>query len=490
MKLYGEVNVEPGVENSAEDLTFKSSKSSAHHHHITVNDAAGKFQQKKVPNYKASPSILVKFLSNQLLNIKFNFFQARPLLWSGALALTAVASATLGASVALMVPLSPFIAVGNQAQAKKDIWSQGFHYGLSRPVNILVMGIDRVPNVPHDSPQIFTGRSDTMLLLRLDPRDHSVQMLSIPRDTRVDFPGMSIAKINQANADGGAILAAQVVSHTLNNVPIDRYVRVTTGAFRELVDLVGGVDVFVPEPMSYDDNTQNLHIDLAPGWQTLNAEQAEQFARFRNHHNGDIGRVQRQQALLKSLRQRLQTPAMVPRLPQLIRVLSKYIDTNLSLEETLALGAFGLSLHQDNFKMVLLPGRFSTPREFPASYWIMDSIGKERIMRDYFGQELTHTSFAVNPSVNELRIAIQNTTGQPRINRQVIKFLRSKGFYNVYLVNDWSDSQQQTQIIAQQGDVKAAIALKNILGLGKIEASSIGDIKSDITIRVGKDWRL
>ena len=482
--------MEQGVKNSAEDLKIKSSKGSANHHRQTVNDAADKFQKKKAPNSQASLSRLVRIFSQQLLDKKFNFFTVRSLLWSGAFALTGVTSATLGATVALMVPLSPFIAVTNQGQAKKDLWSESFHYGLSRPVNILVMGIDRVLDVPDDSRQIFRGRSDTMLLLRLDPSDRSVKMLSIPRDTRVDFPGMSIPKINQANADGGATLAARVVHHTLNNVPIDRYVRVTTGAFRELVDLVGGVDVFVPERMSYQDNTQNLHIDLAPGWQTLNGEKAEQFARFRNHNNGDIGRVQRQQALLKSLRARLQTPAMVPRLPKLIRVLSKYIDSNLSLEETLALGTFGLTLQQDNFKMVLLPGRFSNPREYSASYWIMDSMGKDRIMRDYFAQESTHTLLAANPSANELRIAIQNTTDQPRINQEVIKFLRSKGFYNVYLVNDWSESQQQTQIIAQQGDVKAAIALKNILGLGKIEASSIGDLKSDITIRVGQDWHL
>jgi len=489
MKLYGEVNVEQGVKNSAADLKVKSSKRSPNLHRKTVNDDPSKFYEKKTPN-PAAWTRLATILSHQLPGVKFSLPKASSLLWSGALVLTAVGAATVGATVALMVPLSPFIALSNQAQPKKEIWSQGFHYGLSRPVNILVMGIDRVLDVSDDSRQIFRGRSDTMLLLRLDPSDHSVQMLSIPRDTRVDFPGMSIPKINQANADGGATLAAQVVNHTLNNVPIDRYVRVTTGAFRELVDLVGGVDVFVPEPMSYHDNTQNLHIDLAPGWQTLNGEKAEQFARFRNHNNGDIGRVQRQQALLKSLRARLQTPAMVPRLPKLIRVLSKYIDTNLSLEETLALGTFGLTLQQDNFKMVLLPGRFSTSREFSASYWIMDSVGKDRIMRDYFGQELTHTLLAANPSANQLRIAIQNSTGQARLNQKVIEFLRSKGFYNVYLVNDWSESQQQTQIIAQQGDLKAAIALKNILGLGKIEASSIGDIKSDITIRVGQDWHL
>ena len=165
--------MEQGVKNSAEDLKIKSSKGSANHHRQTVNDAADKFQKKKAPNSQASLSRLVRIFSQQLLDKKFNFFTVRSLLWSGAFALTGVTSATLGATVALMVPLSPFIAVTNQGQAKKDLWSESFHYGLSRPVNILVMGIDRVLDVPDDSRQIFRGRSDTMLLLRLDPSDRS-----------------------------------------------------------------------------------------------------------------------------------------------------------------------------------------------------------------------------------------------------------------------------------------------------------------------------
>jgi len=410
-------------------------------------------------------------------------------LWSAAFALTATISAALGATLALVTPLSPFIAPLTQGVGpKSDLWRQGFQYKLSRPVNILVLGIDRVPDAPKNSTQVFAGRSDTMLLLRLDPRDKSVRILSIPRDTQVEIPGVGIEKINDANEEGGPALTARVVSRTLNNVPIDRYLRLTTDAFRELVDLVGGIEVFVPYPMKYIDVTQNLKIDLDKGWQTLNGDQAEQFARFRKDQYGDIGRVQRQQTLLKALRQRLVNPAVLPRLPQAIRVMQQYVDTNLSLEEMLALVGFGLKLEPDDFKMVLLPGRFSAPKEYVASYWIMDPAGRDRVIREYFQQNPDGNTTDTSPAPDVLRIALQNSTSEPELSHRVARYLAEKGFHNVYIVQDWSDNLSQTQIIVQQGDLAAAATLKKVLGIGKIEPSSTGDIESDLTIRLGQDW--
>lgn len=410
-------------------------------------------------------------------------------LWSAAFILTATVSATLGATVALFTPLSPLIVPQNFVLgAKANSWRQAFKYDLARPVNILVMGIDRVPDSPKNSPDVFTGRSDTMLLLRLDPTEESVTMLSIPRDTQVELPGVGLAKINDANVEGGAALAARVVSRTLNDVPVDRYVRVTTDAFRELIDLVGGVEVFVPYPMEYEDVTQDLYIDLEPGWQTLNGDQAEQFARFRKDNYGDIGRVQRQQMLLKALRQRLLSPKVLPRLPQIIRVMQQYIDTNLSLEEMLALVGFGLDLDKDDFQMVLLPGRFSNPEEYVASYWIMDAAGRDRVMQQYFQQSFDWSSSEIRRSPQRLRIAVQNATDEPRLAHKVARYLAKNDFYNVYIVEDWPDQIHETQIIVQQGDLKAAGTLKRVLQLGHVEASSTGDIESDLTIRVGEDW--
>jgi polyisoprenyl-teichoic acid--peptidoglycan teichoic acid transferase len=74
------------------------------------------------------------------------------------------------------------------------------------------------------------------------------------------------------------------------------------------------------------------------------------------------------------------------------------------------------------------------------------------------------------------------------VTNQVIRYLAEKNFRNVYVVQDWPSQQRQTQIIVQQGDLGAATTLKKVLGLGQLEASSTGDIKSDLTIRVGEDW--
>ena len=410
------------------------------------------------------------------------------------LALVAVAalSTAIGITVALFLPLPTGIA-SNQKGAHSSsgsLWQSGFQYQVGRPVNVLVMGIDRVPGAKAGSKELFNGRSDTMLLLRVDPTDESVKLLSVPRDTQVTIPTVGVTKINDANVRGGPELAAQTVSGVLSGIAIDRYVRVDTEAFRELVDLLGGVEVYVPEAMSYVDKTQKLTINLSAGLQTLNGDQAEQFARFRHDAYGDIGRVQRQQTLLKALLKRLTNPTVIPRLPGLVAGMQKYIDTNLSLEEMLALTGAGRKLSQGNFKMVMLPGRFSTPTEFNASYWIMNPEGRDRVLKQYFNLDPTVTTTAQLRSASDLKIAIQNASSKTDAATQLRRYLIKRGFANVYLASDWSDKQSQTQIIAQQGDLTNAETLKSLLGIGRVEADSTGDLESDLTIRLGDDWTM
>jgi polyisoprenyl-teichoic acid--peptidoglycan teichoic acid transferase len=408
------------------------------------------------------------------------------------LALVAVAafSTAIGVTAAMMLPLpTGFASSQKGAQSSdSDRWQSGFQYEVGRPVNILVMGIDRVPGAKAGSKELFDGRSDTMLMLRVDPTDNSVKLLSVPRDTQVSLPNVGVTKINDANVRGGAELAARTVSGVLNGIAIDRYVRVDTEAFRELVDQLGGVEVYVPQAMSYVDKTQKLTINLAAGLQTLNGDQAEQFARFRHDAYGDIGRVQRQQTLLKALLKRVTNPAVIPRLPGLVSAMQKYIDTNLSLEEMLALTGAGRQLSQGNFKMVMLPGRFSSPTEFNASYWIMNPHGRDRVMKQYFNIDPIVATSDQTRSANDLKIAIQNASSKPDAAEQLRRYLVKRGFSNIYIASDWSDKQKETQIIAQQGDLSNADSLKGLLGVGRVEADSTGDLESDLTIRVGDDW--
>ncbi len=416
---------------------------------------------------------------------------ARWLFWGFTFTLTATVSATLGAVIALVTPLSGMLASPQDGQqiVLRDLLQKGLRYQVTRPVNVLVMGIDEVLDLPARAPSsaVLSGRSDTMLLVRIDPESEAVNVLSIPRDTQIEIPGMGVTKVNHANVLGGPGLAARVVSRNLNNVPVDRYIRFNTKAFRELVDLLGGVEVFVPKDMQYVDQTQGLEIDLAQGWQTLNGDQAEQFARFRNDAYGDIGRVQRQQQIIRALRDRLTSPAVLPRLPQAIQLIQKYIDTNLTLEEMLALVGFGLELDQEDFRMVLLPGRFSEAEEFVASYWIVDYPSSDRVMQEYF-KVGSVAMVKQERSLNRLRIAIQNASSEPHLGYEVETYLRDQGFDDVYVVQDWPDSQRRTEIIAQRGDLRGANLMESVLGLGQVVSASTGDLDSDLTIRVGDDW--
>ncbi|MDX2256178.1 MAG: LCP family protein [Pseudanabaenaceae cyanobacterium bins.39] len=281
-------------------------------------------------------------------------------------------SISAGAMLGRVIPINSIDWVGLISGRKpEEVLLESIGGKLEQPYQILVMGVDRVLDFPMGSPESFNGRSDSMLLVRLDPKSHKVTILSIPRDTQVPIPNYGVTKINAANVYGGANLAEQVVSETLNGVKIDRYVRVDTAGLSTLVDALGGIEVNVPKAMKYVDNTQKLYIDLAPGVQILNGKQAEGFARFRHDEDGDIGRIKRQQILLKALKQRIANPSVVLHLPSLVSAMQQHIDSSLSFDEMLAIATFAMTLKPDSINLSSLQGRPSYPNEFRYSYWIV-----------------------------------------------------------------------------------------------------------------------
>jgi len=420
---------------------------------------------------------------------------SKKLFWRLSYATCAVLAASVGIATSLWLPLpSPSIAGENGEEILKE---GGLLRPLARPVNILLMGIDEVPEVEPGSEESFAGRSDTMLLLNLNPSNEQVSVLSIPRDTQVEIPGYGRTKVNHANWMGGPALAREVVAHNFNEIEVDRYLRVNTGAFRAIIDAIGGVRVFVPKDMYYVDNTQGLEIDLKEGWQTLDGDEAEQFARFRNDAYGDIGRVQRQQTLLKALRKRFTNPTIVARLPQLLNIAQDYTDTNLNGDEMMALIRFGLQLEPEEMQMVMLPGRASEYGEFNSSYWIMDEAKRDDILASYFDVEPqsrwarddgSWDNVSSSQSPYDVAIAVQNASDRADQAYYMADYLRELGFNSVYVVSDWPDVLEETSIIVQQGDLQAAKLVERRLSLGQIESASTGDLESELTIRVGRDW--
>ncbi|WP_103125206.1 LCP family protein [Nostoc cycadae] len=439
----------------------------------------------------------VSAIPNELYD-RLGLSMPRWLLWILTVVMGVILSGLLVSTLALWTPLWSNLDksdeelgfAGKEEQKVPlpgELWSKISQYQLSRPMNILIMGIEPVNGAVDGSPESFAGKSDTMLLVRLNPSDKSIRVLSVPRDTMIAIPEKGLTKLSDANPQGGPVLAARVVSRTLNNAPIDRYIRISTSGLRQLVDQLGGIEVFVPKAMEYHDSTSQLNINLVSGWQTLNGEQAEQFARFREDGLGDLPRVQRQQALMAALIQRLNSPTVVPKLPQLTRIMRKYFDTNLKIEEMMALVNFSVNVDRDNFQMTTVPGTFSRFSKDPNSYWL-NMTGQQNLLNNYVGVDVPGLKPDTRP-VSNLKIAIQNASNQPQVTEKVIAYLKEKGFKNIYTVSDWPDSQRQTQIIVQRGSRQPGIDLQKVLGLGQIEVSTSGDLESDITIRIGKDWK-
>ena len=176
-------------------------------------------------------------------------------------------------------------------------------------------------------------RTDTIIIAHLDANDHTVALLSIPRDTPVATGNGGLMKINSVYAGGGADgmqrLAARL--NALLGFPVDGYVLVDLEAFKKTVDLVGGVDFDVPQDMNYEDASQNLYIHLQKGMQHLDGEQAMGLVRFRKGYaSQDIQRTQVQQQFLKALAKQCLSVSSLTKVKEFADIFAEYVTTNLT----------------------------------------------------------------------------------------------------------------------------------------------------------------
>lgn len=238
---------------------------------------------------------------------------------------------------------------------------------MPRKQNILLLGVDS--NGSQTDPWKGT-RSDTIVLLNIDPKTHSVNAISVPRDSKVYLPNdFGVQKINAAHAFGGVNLTKQTVEETLG-VKVDRYFVVSDEAVKQLVDTLGGVPIYVEKRMNYDDFSGKLHVHLDKGVHILNGKEAVGYLRFRHDGLGDIGRTQRQQWFLKGLLEKIQTPQSISKIPAMVNIAQKYVKTDLSLYEMSQYAALAKSFDTSKIEVATLPG--SPNKKGSISYWILD----------------------------------------------------------------------------------------------------------------------
>jgi LCP family protein required for cell wall assembly len=227
--------------------------------------------------------------------------------------------------------------------------------------NILLMGIDRRPGEP------FISRTDTMMLMSIDPETNRAAILSIPRDLYVVLPGRGRDRINTAfvygstgnNPAGGALLAMQTIEYNLG-VPVDHYVLVDFSAVIKGIDAIGGIDVYVPttinDPSFPDMNYGFDPLFIPAGQQHFNGLTALQYARTR-HQDNDFYRARRQQQVVLAVRDKVLSMGigdLLRQAPFLYQQVSEGIRTDLSLQEIVELVRAASDIPGENIRNEVL----------------------------------------------------------------------------------------------------------------------------------------
>lgn len=225
-------------------------------------------------------------------------------------------------------------AAGSEMPAKGD----------NHWLNIMLIGIDQRSNEP--------SRSDTLMVAMLNLQNKSVQVISIPRDTRVKIEGIeNRTKINHAHSTGGVESSRKTVEALLG-IPIHNYVETNFVGFEKIIDDLGGVDLNVEKRMYYPAED----IDLHKGLQHLGGHDALAYVRFRSDGKGDLPRIERQHKFLKNLAEAVLSPKTLLKLPGIADELHSNLNTDMSVQDLIVLAGEFKNIKPENIRFADLPG--------------------------------------------------------------------------------------------------------------------------------------
>ena len=375
--------------------------------------------------------------------------------------------------------------------------------GASR-VTVLVMGLDFRDWESGDGPP----RTDTMILLTLDPLTMSAGMLNIPRDLWVNIPGFNYGRINTAYMlgeayqvpDGGPGLAIQTVEAFLG-VPIDYYAQIDFSAFEDFVDELGGISVDVPYEMTVDPIGNNNTVILQPGRQVMDGAVALAYARARHTEGGDFDRADRTQQVILAIRERILgrgLPDVLGRAPAIYDKLAAGIHTNMALEDAIRLGLLALEVPEDELRrgVIAPPDQVLLVKSPDGTADVLKPIPDQiRLLRDY----IFASSDMASPSGQGMdlqtlmqtegaRILILNGTYAEGLAASTQAYLQSQGA-NVTGTGT-GEYTTYTRIIDYTGNPYAMQYLVDLMSITPYSISIDYDPTSevDIVIVLGDDW--
>lgn len=339
-------------------------------------------------------------------------------------------------------------------------------------------------------------RSDSLMVARVDPAKKKVQLISIPRDSRVAIPGHGTTKINAASVYGGPTLVIKTVKE-LTGLPISHYVNINFAGFRDVVDAIGGVWVTVDQDI-YDTQASAFgkkYATLKKGYQKLDGAHALTFARTRHFYaSGDYQRMKNQQTLIRAIASQALSMSNVFNASKVIDAVADNVDTDLSPGQLADLALQFKGMDKKSLETATAP---STPKYIDGvSYVVLDDTDFDAMLsRLKKGDKLepeeggsSEPTVTVKPS--SFDITVRNGAGVSGLGKQCSDFLEAKNFK----IKDTGNMNQyvygRTLIVYRSGHENEANFTRETLGFGDvIPSAGMYDFNTDVMVVIGKDWK-
>jgi len=373
-------------------------------------------------------------------------------------------------------------------------------FGKDR-LSVLVIGLDYDYD-KLDQETSKSSRSDVIMALNVDFKQHRISELSIPRDMVATLPNGQRAKINQAQSDGGIKESRAVIADWLGIPPFDRYVVMRIDTSKDVINAIGGIDVDVKNsdalkgtgpngPLNYDDNWGHLHIHLKPGFQHLDGEHAVGYARFRHDWCSDPCRIMRQQQVVRAIVDRVMRDKVntLTHAQSLLDVIRKDIETDFTPQEEVSSVVALSHLTARDVRTAQVPYTGSVMLPDYGDSLVPDEAGKARLVAELLRPANDVAATAPGALPRSVRIRIENGTDVAGLAARVAGDLRRKGFNVSEIRNAPTDNYGVTRIESDPAAAPASQLVQKALGpKGTIVSVPRTEPNGpDVTIVLGRD---
>jgi LCP family protein required for cell wall assembly len=364
-------------------------------------------------------------------------------------------------------------------------------------LNLLLLGLDQREG------SALPGRADVIIIASVDPSEKKVALLSIPRDLWVEIPGYGESRINSAyfygefeGAEGGGPgLMERTIEHNFG-ISIDHYGALEFGCFRQIIDILGGITVDVPEEVrdeQYPDEGYGyMSIYIPAGEQHMDGATALQYVRAR-HASSDFSRMRRQQQVILAIREKALRLDVLFSLPELIPLLGDAFSTDLPLESLLALANLGSQIQLDDMQLRVVDESLTIPYVAPDGAQVllprMDEI--RALMGQIFSDDPVATE-SWQPDISDARIVVRADAGRPGLAADVASLLQRRG-YNAWVESDGVQIESEGTFMASQREASdTALCVASLLGISPEFVILAPDAEEgrDIVLTLGRDFMM